>query len=120
MLNKEGRKFSETDLIEHLSEADGVIIGLDPFTSRVIDALPRLKVISKFGVGLDNVDVEHALKKNIPVAFKSGVNRRSASELTLAFMIGLSRNVFQSGYLLKNGTIMWNYKGGKWNLVISD
>src|SRR5664279_3589579 len=52
---------------------DGLLNGDDIITAKVIDAaLPRLKVIAKYGIGLDSIDVAHATNKHIPVLFTPG------------------------------------------------
>jgi phosphoglycerate dehydrogenase-like enzyme len=112
--NFTGYRFDEDELIEYLKDADGIILGLDPMTEKVIEALPRLKIIAKYGVGLDNVDVEYAMSKGKKIGWTGGVNKRSVAEQTLGFMLGLSRNMFNSGYKLKTG--QWEKKGG-WQLT---
>mgnify|MGYP006121378037 CR=1 FL=1 len=62
----------------------------------------RLKIISKYGVGLDNINLESLKKRNITLGWTGGVNQRSVSELTLCFMLGLFRNAFQTAFKLKN------------------
>jgi D-3-phosphoglycerate dehydrogenase len=69
-----------------------------------------LKIIAKYGVGLDNLDVKAAEKLGIAVGWEGGVNKRSASEQALGFMLGLSRNLFFSSFPLKNGK--WEKEGG--------
>src|SRR5688572_22467751 len=59
------QKFSKPELIRYLEGAEGAIIGLETMDREVIDALPDLKFISKYGVGLDNLDLEYMKKKNI-------------------------------------------------------
>ena len=72
---------------------DGLLNGDDQITARVIDAaLPRLKVISKYGIGLDSIDVVHATEKRIPVLFTPGVNHTTVAEHALGLMIALSKH----------------------------
>ena len=70
-----------------------------------------MKIIAKYGVGLDNLDVEAAEELGIAVGWTGGVNKRSASEQTLGFMLGLSRNLFFSSFILKQGK--WEKEGGR-------
>ncbi len=66
------------DLVTTNGGFDGLVNGDDRITARVIDAaLPRLKVIAKYGIGLDSIDVKHATRKTIPVLFTPGVNHTS-------------------------------------------
>ena len=111
--NDQGRRFSENELTEYLKDADAAVVGIEPITRKVLDQTPQLKIISKYGVGLDNIDQEAMKHKNIALRWTGGVNRRSVSELTLCFMLGLCRNVFRSGFLLKQSK--WEKNGG-WQL----
>jgi len=72
---------------------DGFLNGDDAITARVIDAaLPRLKVISKYGIGLDSIDVKYATAKRIPVLFTPGVNHTTVAEHTFGLMIALAKH----------------------------
>jgi len=111
--NEKGRRFNEDELIAFLKDADGAVVGIEPITDLVLRNTSQLKIISKYGVGLDNIDQEALKRRNIALGWTGGVNRRSVSELTLCFMIGLCRNVFRSGYSLKQSK--WKKEGG-WQL----
>ena len=104
--NEDGRRFNETELIEFLKDADAAVVGIDPITDFVLSKTPQLKIIAKYGVGLDSIDQDSLKRRNIELGWTGGVNRRSVSELTLCFMIGLCRNVFRSGYYLKQSVLM--------------
>lgn len=97
-------------LIDFLSDADAAIVGLDPITESTLDALPKLRAICKYGVGLDNVDVAACLRRGVFVGWTPGVNRRSVAELTLGAMLGLARNIFPSATALSAGR--WHKDGG--------
>ena len=78
------------DLIKSHGGFDGLLCGDDHITARVIDAaLPRLKVISKYGIGLDSIDVNHATARRLAVLFTPGVNERAVAEHTIGVMIAL-------------------------------
>jgi len=72
--------------------------------------MPTLKIISKYGVGLDNIDLEACRSAGVEVLHKQGVNRRSVSELTLGFMLGHQRNIFVSDRKIREG--LWVKSGG--------
>ncbi|HEV2126344.1 MAG TPA: hypothetical protein VGW38_26605, partial [Chloroflexota bacterium] len=63
---------TEEELITRLRDVDALISGTEPVTARVIEAAPRLKVISKHGVGYDNIDVATAAARGIPVCIAGG------------------------------------------------
>ncbi len=109
--NQDGKKYSEQELIDYLKDADGAVIGLESMTSTVLSKLPNLKIISKYGVGLDGIDLNYCSDNNIKIGWTGGVNKRSAAELALCFMLGLSRNVFNTSCKLKNDGI-WDKNGG--------
>lgn len=81
------------DLIKANGGFDGLLNGDDQITARVIDAaLPRLRVIAKYGIGLDSIDVKHATAKRIPVLFTPGVNETTVAEHAFGLMIAVAKN----------------------------
>lgn len=103
-------RLSKNKFIEFIQNADAVILSLDPINEEVLSACPRLKIVSKFGVGLDNIDQEACQRYNVALGWTGGVNRRSVAELALFFMIGLCRNAFQTALLMRKG--VWEKDGG--------
>lgn len=85
---------SEDHLCELVRDVDGMVVGLERITPKVLANANRLKVISTAGVGYDNVDVEEATRRGIAVCNCAGVNEHSVAEMTFSFMIGLSRQLF--------------------------
>ena len=79
---------------------DGFLCGDDAITQAVIDrSLPRLKWISKYGIGIDKIDKEYATQQGIPIGFCPGVNHTSVAEHTFALLLGLSRQLVEAaGY----------------------
>jgi phosphoglycerate dehydrogenase-like enzyme len=113
VLNSTGQRFDENQLIEHLigTEADCLIIGLEPLTDRVLSHAKRLRFVSKYGVGLDNIPLDLLDRANIQLGWTPGVNKRSVSELVLAFALSHFRNVHRSIQLLSRGS--WEKNGGR-------
>jgi D-3-phosphoglycerate dehydrogenase len=71
---------------------DGLLNGDDLITAKVIDAaLPRLRVIAKYGIGLDSIDVAHATAKRVPVLFTPGVNETTVAEHAFGLMIAVAK-----------------------------
>jgi len=104
--NETGKPFTEDELIGIISDFDGAILGgSDEFTSRVIEAADRLKVIGRHGVGLDNVDLKAATEKGIVVTYTPGLNSNAVAEFTFALMLAVARKVPQA---------CDSMKGGKW------
>ena len=69
-------------MLEKCSEIDGVIVGIDPITEKVIRNAKKLKAISKYGAGLDNIDLNIASELGIKVTSAAGTNATSVAELT--------------------------------------
>jgi len=111
IFNPNGPTTGLCDLVGFLNDADGVILGLEKMDRSVLVQLNNLKIVAKYGVGLDNLDVEAAKELGIAVGWTGGVNKRSVSEQALGFMLGLSRNLFFSSFPLKNGK--WEKEGGR-------
>jgi phosphoglycerate dehydrogenase-like enzyme len=108
--NEKDRYLSESDLSDFLQDAEGAIIGRDPVTANVLKSLPKLKIIAKYGVGLDNIDQEAMRAHQVKFGWTGGVNSLSVAEMTLGFMIGLCHNTFSRGFALKQGH--WQKDGG--------
>lgn len=109
-VNPFGRRLTHFELIDFLQGCDSAIIGLDKIDSSVLEKCPELKLISKYGVGLDNIDFDACKNFQVEVRYPIGVNKRSVSEMALAMMLGLARNIYATSYQLKNGN--WNKSGG--------
>ena len=110
VFNESGRRLSGNELIEFMSDADAAIVGIETINDSILEHTPELKIISKYGVGLDSIDQESLSRRNVFLGWKGGLNRRSVSELTLCFMLGLCRNIFDSGFKLKKSK--WDKNGG--------
>ena len=84
---------NEADTLALMGEFDGYICGDDLITAAVIEkALPRLKVISKYGIGVDKIDLKTATAKGIPVLFTPGVNHTTVAEHAFLLLLALERN----------------------------
>jgi phosphoglycerate dehydrogenase-like enzyme len=109
-VNTEGVRMSEDTLVKYFSNADAVIVGLEMVTSSLLEKLPELKIVAKYGVGLDNIDLNACEVNNVKVGWTGGVNKRSVAEMALGFMLMLSRNLFTTSNQLKQ--LFWNKIGG--------
>jgi D-3-phosphoglycerate dehydrogenase len=76
-----------------IGEYDAVIVGLDDWNEEVFKIAPRLKVVAKFGVGVDNVDLAAATKRGIKVINAKGGNSQAVAELAVALMLASARNI---------------------------
>ena len=99
----EGRILSEDELIQLIGDADAVILGNERITERVLDAAPKLKVIARFGVGYDRVDVNAAKRRGIAVTITPGANVEAVAELALGLMIALARKITEADRKTRRG-----------------
>ncbi len=74
-----------------LAECDGVIVGVDPLDAEVIAAAPKLKAIAKYGVGVDNIDIEAAKSRNITVSRTVGANSEAVADYAMALIMAVAR-----------------------------
>ena len=89
-------RYEKGDISEYLKNVDALIIGTHPtITSEMIEN-SSLQIIARHGVGIDNVDVEAATKKGIPVTITYGANAVSVAELTIAFMFDLAKKIIKA------------------------
>ena len=109
--NDEGLKLTGDDLIEFLKGHDKAITALEKIDDSLLSALPQLKVISKYGVGIDMIDTNALQKHGVKFGWKGGVNRRSVSELVISCAISLLRDVPVSNSEVRNGR--WKQHLGK-------
>ncbi|WP_415397875.1 phosphoglycerate dehydrogenase [Sulfurimonas sp. CS5] len=109
VLNTTGR-YTKDELISNLKDADGAIVGLDKIDKSVLQECKNLKIVAKYGVGLDNINVADCKDSNIAVGWTGGVNKTSVAEMTLGYMLMLIRNLYVTSNKLKDG--IWNKSGG--------
>ncbi|GAB3189210.1 phosphoglycerate dehydrogenase [Nesterenkonia suensis] len=93
VVNPCGRPLTEEELIAHLTDVDGVLAGLDRYTGWVLTTAPRLRAISRYGVGTDRVALDAARASGIAVANAPGANSQSVAELTLGLMFAVARRI---------------------------
>ncbi|MDR3076984.1 MAG: phosphoglycerate dehydrogenase [Synergistaceae bacterium] len=91
--NPHGRPLAEDELIPLLSGCDGFIAGLDFVTERVINSCGRLKVISRYGAGVDRVDIAAASARGVCVCNTPGANAQAVADLAFGLMLGVARRI---------------------------
>jgi len=90
---RERGPLTEARMLALAGEFDAFLCGDDAITAEVIaKSLPRLKVISKYGIGLDKIDVKAATASKIPVLFTPGVNHTTVAEHTFLLLLALEKN----------------------------
>ncbi len=103
------------ELIPLIKDADALIAGNDEVSKEVIEAADNMKVISRYGVGYDNVDLEAAAKKGITVTNTPNTNDNSVADLAFALILSLARDIPKVNSMVKEGgwkrtmgTEIWN------------
>ncbi|MBV9470118.1 MAG: hypothetical protein JOZ57_12855, partial [Abitibacteriaceae bacterium] len=94
---------TEAELIARIGEADVLISGTEPVTQQVLEAALRLKVISKHGVGYENIDLAAAKARGIPVCIAGGAIADSVADMSFALLLALARQVPQGHASVKAG-----------------
>ena len=92
-LNLTGKTLKKNELVKFLANADKAIVGIEIIDKDILDQLPKLKLISKYGVGLNNLDLDECKKRNIQIKFQPGSNKQSVAEFTLLLMLNSLRQV---------------------------
>jgi len=94
---------TEEETIEELKDVDAVIAGGEMYTERVIAALPRLRVIARYGVGYDHVDVAAATRHGVPVTITPNANHEAVAEQTLALLFALAKSIVKMDQATREG-----------------
>ena len=101
--NTAGRPLVAAELKGMIQGIDGYIAGLDEVNEDVIRVSDSLKVIARYGVGVDNVDLEAARAKGIVVTNTPDSNSASVAELTVGLILALARNIPTAAQATKSG-----------------
>lgn len=101
--NPTNHPLTADDLAALIQGFDGMIVGLDEISASVIECADHLRVIARYGVGLDRVDLEATRCKGIIVTNTPGANAVSVAELTVGLMIALARNLTIANQKTKAG-----------------
>jgi phosphoglycerate dehydrogenase-like enzyme len=112
IFNDSGKTLSGDDLKNFLNGQDKAITSLEIIDEDLLSRLPQLKVISKYGVGLDSIDLNAMCRHTKQLGWVGGVNKRSVSELVISFSIAMLRRVREANLDLVGGG--WGtYVGGQ-------
>ncbi len=103
LINPLNKKLTEDQLAEMVGDFDVIIAGTELITDKVMARAPKLKLISRVGVGLDGVDLMAAKKRGIKVAYTPDAPAPAVAELTLGMMLMLLRSVHVSNAQMHDG-----------------
>ncbi|MCG3199931.1 MAG: Hydroxypyruvate reductase [bacterium] len=103
-IDRERGPLPEARMLELVGEYDAILCGDDAFTRKVLEkSLPRLKVLSKYGIGVDKIDLQAATDLRIPVTYCPGVNHTTVAEHSFGLMLSLYRQIPQQNALVHQG-----------------
>lgn len=86
-------RLEEDELLALLDDIDGVVCGDDRFTARVIDAAPKLRVIAKWGTGIDSIDAKAAARRGIRICRTPDAFTEPVADTVLGYMLCFARNL---------------------------
>jgi phosphoglycerate dehydrogenase-like enzyme len=101
--NPTGKPLTSAQLQPLLADVDGFIAGLDAIDAAALAAAPCLRVVARYGVGVDNVDLEAAHARRVVVTNTPGANAGSVAELTIALMLDLLRPILNAAQQTRSG-----------------
>lgn len=110
-INSYGRKITEKELANLIDKFDVLIAGTEPITKKVLEKAKKLKVISRVGVGVDNIDLKYAQKKGIEVKISSEGPVDAVAEYTIGLILSLTRQLLPACNKAKLG--IWEKTLGK-------
>jgi D-3-phosphoglycerate dehydrogenase len=94
-LNPYGRILTEEEMIKEIEDVEGIIVGVDPLNAEVLLHAKKLKAISKYGVGTDNIDLNYCKEHNIPVTITNNANSDSVADFAFTLMLAVARRVVE-------------------------
>lgn len=101
--NPHGRPYTFEELKEIVGDIDGVVVGVDTWNEEVFRLAPKLKVLARFGVGVDNIDLEAAKARGIIVCNSPGINSSAVAEQAAALILSSIRQVPQMNNAVREG-----------------
>lgn len=108
--NTTGKQYSYETFVEKLKTVDAAIVGVDRVDAAAMEQAHNLKAVCKFGVGIDNIDVEYTNSHNISVGRTVGSNSNAVAEHVIAFMFADAKNLISNVNEVKTGS--WNKPTG--------
>lgn len=93
--NPYGRILTEVEMTELIEDIDALIVGVDPLNAAVLKHAKKLRIISKYGVGTDNIDLNYCEKQDIQVTVTQKANTESVADFAFALMLAVARRVVE-------------------------
>lgn len=93
VMNERSRMFTREEMLEAVGDIDGLIAHGEKWDDELFDHAPKLKVIARFGVGYDSIDLDAAKRHGVRVTNCPGINSNAVAEMTLALLMALIREI---------------------------
>lgn len=101
--NPHGRPYTFDELKEIVGDIDGAVVGVDTWNEAVFQLAPRLKALARFGVGVDNIDLEAAKRHGIVVSNSPGINSSAVAEQAAALILSAVRRIPEMNSAVRKG-----------------
>lgn len=101
---------NEEEMMGEVPGVDAIILGSDTVSKKVLEKADSLKIISRYGVGIDNIDLEEAKKRNIEVTITKNCNTEAVADYAIGLMLAVTRHICNVDASLKAGT--WKKETG--------
>lgn len=111
ILNPCARPLTSAELVPLVADVDGIIAGLDDYDATVFAAAPRLRVLARYGVGVDRVDLEAADSRGVVVTRTPGANAIAVAELAIGLVLAAARGIPRLDEAVRSGE--WPRLDGK-------
>lgn len=105
-VNEHGRKITSRELAQDIQDAQILIAGTEKITEEVLQNAPKVKLISRVGIGLDGVDFDLCKKYGVRVAYTPDAPTMAVAELCVGLILDLARKISHTDKAIKNG--IWN------------
>ncbi len=111
-------KLTEAELIEALPGVVATLASGEPYTARVFASAPELRIVSRWGVGFDLIDVEAATRHGVVVCTAVGANHEAVADYAVGLMCALQRGLLQNHRLVTQGVWRTEFRPGLWRATL--
>jgi D-3-phosphoglycerate dehydrogenase / 2-oxoglutarate reductase len=116
--NTTGRFLTEDELAALLPNVVGTLAAVEPYTERVFAQAPELRVVSRFGVGYEKIDVEAATRHGVAIAMAFGGNHEAVADYALGLMLALADDIMAHDRQIKAGRWIMDLHPGLWGSTV--
>lgn len=116
--NPLGRPYTEQELIARLPGVFATVAGGEPYTPATFQSATELKVIARFGVGYDAIDIAAATRHGVALAIAAGTNHEAVADETFTLMAALAANLVQNHLLVRGGGWDNKLRMGLWRSTV--